>query len=230
MRLIRLLVLAGCLAVPAYAQERMPPIPADKLTDEQKQAQAGCAAAETNAKAAYGGSYGRPIATDCKSSLFDPLLRSPELMLTINAMRDYVQYHPALPCRIRELAIEIAGRDTRSSLVYDSHYQLATRCGLSAAVLKAVADGRRPTGMSDDEATAYDFLDELHRNRSVGDAVYAKAIAEFGERGVIDLTGVYAWYSLWATMHQVATKPPAVPEGCLDNAACKQSISTSDKR
>jgi 4-carboxymuconolactone decarboxylase len=36
----------------------------------------------------------------------------------------------------------------------------------------------------------YQFLDELHRNQSVSDATYARAVNRFGEQGVIDMIGV----------------------------------------
>lgn len=213
MRYSCLLLLVIGLGVPAIAQNRMPAIPPDKLTEEQKKAKAECGAAEANIKKIYGNSYPRPIPTECKGSGWDTALRSPELMLTINAMRDYVEYHPALPPKIREFVIVITARQWNANFMYDTHYEVAIKTGLSAGILRAIAEGQRPTGMSEDEATVYDFFDELHRNRSISDATYARALAKFGEQGVIDLTGVHGWYSLWAMMHQVTSKPAVAPEG-----------------
>ena len=62
--------------------------------------------------------------------------------------------------------------------------------------------------MSEDEAAAYDFSIELHRNRGVSDATYARALAQFGEQGIVDLTGVNGYYSLLAMMMNVARTPP----------------------
>ena len=47
-----------------------------------------------------------------------------------------------------------------------------------------------PTRMADDEEVLYTFCDELHRNQSVSDATYARAVATFGEQGVIDIVGI----------------------------------------
>ena len=44
--------------------------------------------------------------------------------------------------------------------------------------------------MKDDEAAVYDFCIELHRTRKVGDAAVNRALALFGEQGVVDLIGV----------------------------------------
>ena len=49
--------------------------------------------------------------------------------------------------------------------------------------------------MAEDEAAAYDFSIELHQHRSVSDATYARALALFGERGIIDLIGINGYYS-----------------------------------
>jgi len=38
--------------------------------------------------------------------------------------------------------------------------------------------------MPEDQEVIYDFCDEFHRNQSVSDAISAKALAKFGERGI----------------------------------------------
>jgi len=49
--------------------------------------------------------------------------------------------------------------------------------------------------MSDDEGIVYDFCMELHHNKSVSDAIYAKALAKLGEQGVIDMIGINGYYT-----------------------------------
>jgi 4-carboxymuconolactone decarboxylase len=51
---------------------------------------------------------------------------------------------------------------------------------------------------------AYDFSIELHKRRSVSDASYSRALALFGERGIVDLIGVSGYYSFLAMMMNVA--------------------------
>jgi 4-carboxymuconolactone decarboxylase len=206
-----LLFLVVGLGVQVFAQDRMPPIPPDKLTEEQKKAVEAYLAAQANIQKIYGGTYPRPVQMEVGSG-WAQLLRSPELLLTVNAMREYVEYKPALAPRIRELVIMIAGRQTSTDFMWNSHYPVAIKTGISPEILKAIAEGRRPAGMPDDEEVIYDLCDELHRNQSVSDATYAKAIAKFGERGVVDIVGVYGWYSMWAVMNKVWQKPPAEPQ------------------
>ena len=65
--------------------------------------------------------------------------------------------------------------------------------------------------MSIDEECVYDFATELHQNKCVSDATYARALALFGEKGVVDLTAVNGYYTLIAMVLNVART--ALPEG-----------------
>jgi 4-carboxymuconolactone decarboxylase len=198
--------------IPIFAQDRMPPIPPDKMTEEQKKAVEAYLAAQANIKKIYGDTYPRPVQMEVGSG-WEELLRSPELLLTVNAMREYVEYKPALAPRIRELVIMLAGRQSSTDFMWNSHYPVAIKTGISPEILKAIAEGRQPTGMPEDEEVVFEFCDELHRNQSVSDATYAKALAKFGEQGVVDIVGVYGWYSMWALMNKVWQRPPVEPQG-----------------
>ena len=87
LRASRLIALAAvCLfATPLAAQDRMPPIPADQLTEAQKKA------AELFAE-------GRGYAV---RGPFVPLIRSPEVMLRAKAMGDYLRFKSVLEPRTR---------------------------------------------------------------------------------------------------------------------------------
>ena len=64
--------------------------------------------------------------------------------------------------------------------------------------------------MSEDEEIVYDFSTELHKNKRVSDATFARAEKKFGKKGVVDLTGINAYYTLLAMQMNVARyKVPA---------------------
>src|SRR5262249_54005101 len=85
----------GVAGPPSPAQDRMPPIAADKLTDAQKKA------AETFAE-------GRGYAV---RGPFVPLIRSPEVMLRAKAMGDYLRFKSTLGPRLNEMVILITARE-----------------------------------------------------------------------------------------------------------------------
>jgi 4-carboxymuconolactone decarboxylase len=183
------------LAVKAGAQDRMPPIPADKMTDAQRQAVAEFKTARS---------------VDI-SGPFVPLLRSPEVMNRARALGDYLRYKSALPPRLSELVILLTARRWTQQYEWDTHRPLALQGGLSPDIVAAVADGRRPLRMADDEAIVYTLCEELQRNQSVSDETYARALATLGDRGVIDTLGLTGYYTMLAMVMNTARTP--LPDG-----------------
>ena len=65
--------------------------------------------------------------------------------------------------------------------------------------------------MADDEEILYNFCTELHQNKSVSDATYARMLKAFGEQGIIDAIGISGYYTLLAMTLNTARTP--VPGG-----------------
>ena len=193
-RILTLATVSSVLCGPAMAQDRMPPIPADKLTEAQKRA-------VDEFKAARGADLSGP---------FVPMLRSPEVMSRARAMGDYLRFKSALPPRLSEFVILLTARRWTQQYEWNAHASLAAQGGLSADVIKAVAEGRRPEKLAADEEAVYTFCDELQRNQSVSDATYARAVAALGEQGVIDVLGITGYYTMLAmVMNTTRTPLPA---------------------
>jgi 4-carboxymuconolactone decarboxylase len=126
-------------------------------------------------------------------------------------MRAHVQMRSVLAPKFTELVIILTARDWTQQYEWNAHHTLAMKGGLSPDIARAIAEGRRPEKMAEDEAALYDFCMELHRNRSVSDATYARAVAKFGEQGVVDAIGLSGWYTLVAMVLNTARTP--LPEG-----------------
>jgi 4-carboxymuconolactone decarboxylase len=183
------------LASAAMAQDRLPPVPADKMTDAQKQAAA-------QFKANRGQDVFGP---------FVPLLRSPEVMLRTMALGDYLRYKTALGTPLNEFVILITARQFTQHYEWSVHYPIAVQAGVKAEIAKAIAEGRRPLGMSPDQEIAYDFTTELLQNHCVSDPTYARAVARFGEQGTIEMVGVAAYYTYQSMVLNTARTPVTVP-------------------
>jgi len=84
---------------------------------------------------------------------------------------------------------------------------LALKAGLAESIADAVARNERPKGMQPDEELVYDFCTTLHRDRFVSDALFGRAVAAFGEQGVIDLIGVTGYYTMVSMVLNVADVP-----------------------
>ena len=66
-------------------------------------------------------------------------------------------------------------------------------------------------GQLPDESALYDFCTEIHGNHAVSDATYKAALEQFGERGVVELTGLIGHYTT-VSMTLNAFEVP-LPEG-----------------
>jgi 4-carboxymuconolactone decarboxylase len=180
------------------AQTRLPPIPEGSLSDEQ-----------TAAVAEFEQVRG-PL-----SGPWHVLVRSPGMLNPARSLSDYVRFNSSLPPRLSELAILITAREWTSQYEWNAHHGLAMRGGLDPNVAAALAEGRRPEGMAPDESAVYDFCIELHRNRSVSDATYARALELLGEQGIVDMIGLSCWYTLVSMTLNVARIMPENPTQTL---------------
>jgi 4-carboxymuconolactone decarboxylase len=60
----------------------------------------------------------------------------------------------------------------------------------------AIAQGKKPEGMREDQQVMYDFSTELLNNHEVSDTTWSRAVSHFGEEGVIDTEGLLGYYIL----------------------------------
>jgi 4-carboxymuconolactone decarboxylase len=196
LRLRSVLVVAALAAAPfwAGAQDRMPPLPADQLTEEQRQALAEFVAAR-----------GQPTGP------WNVLLRSPELMKRTRGLSDYLRFESALPGYLREFVILMTARQWGQNYEWNAHLPLAVDEGFSAQMAQAIAEGRRPEGMVEEEEILYDFCMELQRNHSVSDRTYERAIERLGEQGVVETVSLVGYYTMISMILNTARTP--LPEG-----------------
>lgn len=187
--LAAILVLCSCSQL--LAQDRMPPIPADKMTDAQQKSAAEFAAARKSAP----------------TGPFSVMLRVPELMDLTFKWRQHVQFRSVLDQRLTELVILVTARDWTQQYEWNAHYPAAMTAGLKPEIAQAIAEGRRPERMADDEAALYDLCTELQRNHSVSNATYARALAKFGEPGIVEATSMAGYYTMLAMVMNTARTP-----------------------
>ncbi len=189
---MRILIAMGALAVAtAYAQDRMPQMPADKMTDVQKKVVADIVAGPR-------GSFVGP---------FVVLLRSPELEDRVQKVGEYLRYKAAIGRRNTEFVILLTARSWSQQFEWGQHAPIAEKEGIQREKIAAIADGRRPPNMTDEEDMLYNFAQELLNNKTVSQPTFDRVKAKFGEPGVVDLTGLMGYYTTLAMIMNVAQTP-----------------------
>ncbi len=194
-RLIPALLAFGALqVVHLSAQDRMPVIPSEKLTEAQKKAIQD---------------YRHLRKQDLAGPPWSVLLRVPDLVVPSLQLRLHNLNNSALGPKLTELSIMIAARQWTNNFEWNAHSPLAQKAGLSPAILAAVAEGRRPEHMAEDEETIYDFCTELLHNQSVSDATYARMLAKFGEAGIVEAASLEGYYTYLSMVMNTARSPLA---------------------
>lgn len=162
----------------ALTGERMAEIPLDKMSAAQR-------------------SIADAIMSGPRKALSGPFnawLRSPELADRLQKVGEYVRFNTSLDKRVNEMAILMTAQTWGSQYEWYAHEPLALKAGLDPAIVAAIGAGRKPDNMKDDEAIVWEFTTQLRRDHGVDDAIYARALEKFGERGIIDLVGVNGYY------------------------------------
>jgi len=175
--------------------DRFKPLTYDKLTPEQKTMVEHLLAGER------GGMNGP----------FNVTLRSPEMGDLAQKFGAQLRFHSSLPNRLNEMAILMTARFWNAQYEWSAHKRSALTAGLNPAVVDAIATGKRPGSMQPDEEIVYNFGDELLRTREVSDGAFKAAVDKFGERGVVDLTGVMGYYCFVSMMLNIDRYP--LPDG-----------------
>jgi 4-carboxymuconolactone decarboxylase len=145
---------------------------------------------------------------------FNIYLRSPEMAELSRPLSDYLRFKAPTPRKLKEIAIMLTARYWGGQYVWYSHRQQALDAGLSPAFIAALAAGERPAGMSADEATTYDFVNQLLATRQVSDTNFRAMATLVGERGIVELVALMGQYT-GLTMLFVVDRYP-VPAGAPD--------------
>lgn len=181
-------------------------IPIDKLTPEQQALTDAIKSGPRAKLASSGASKPGPL-----GGPFNVWLRSPGIGNLVQQLGEEIRFRSSLAGKLNELAILVTARNWTSQYEWVAHHKLALEGGLDPKISDAIAQGQRPTGMDADETLVYEFSSELQQTQGVSDAMHARAVARFGERGVVDLISVNGFYVLVSMCLNVDRTP--VPPG-----------------
>jgi 4-carboxymuconolactone decarboxylase len=205
----RKIAIAALVAASAAAQaaDRFPILTPEQITPEQAKL------VQVLLAGPRGGGDASPEAVNriLKGGPFNAWLRSPDLGDRLQKVGEYIRFNTSLQLRLNEFAILITARHWTSQYEWYAHLPLALKAGLDPKIAADLAMNKRPANMKDDEAAVYDFCTQLHRTKKVSDAAYKRAVALFGEKGVMDLIGVSGYYTAVSMTLNVAEVP--VPAG-----------------
>jgi 4-carboxymuconolactone decarboxylase len=126
----------------------------------------------------------------------------PEILGPIRQLHEQSHVNPRISQKLVHFVIMIVARHWTND-IWTAHEEDSIKEGLGRDTVTALEEGRHPEHMTQDESIAYDFCTELLENKRVSDATYARAVAELGEEGVVQMAvtvGLYSYLSIAVNM------------------------------
>ena len=161
------------------AEPRIPPIPPDERTEEQRELL---------------GSVG----LDTEANIFTTLVRHPKLFRRWLGFSGRLLMRSGLTPRDRELVILRVAWRCQAEYEWGQHVPIARQAGLDDEEIRRVAAGPEAEGWTDDERTLLRAVDELHDDHRIGDTTWSALAARYGTEELIELPMLAGHYALLA--------------------------------
>jgi 4-carboxymuconolactone decarboxylase len=126
---------------------------------------------------------------------FQILIRSPEVCRHLSRLGEYLRWGSSLSPALSELAICLTARHIRANYEWHAHAPLAVEAGVPAAALEAIRTGAAPSFAVKDQALVHRLVTELIDAKRLSDAIFAEAVAAFGEQGLVELGTIVGYYT-----------------------------------
>ena len=127
------------------------------------------------------------------------MVHVPELIKRGEHLRAYLRGdESSLPANIRELGMLVTAREMDCQFIWNAHAAMGRQSGLSDALVNNLRDRNELSGLSEAESTVVEYGREFFRTHKVSQATFDKAMAQFGTRGLVELTTLMGYYSCLA--------------------------------
>jgi 4-carboxymuconolactone decarboxylase len=127
---------------------------------------------------------------------FGVLLHHPPLCERVAALGEQLRFRSDLSGPDRELAILTVGRELEAAYEWYAHEVIGRREGTRPEAIAVVRDRRPTAGLTAREALIIDTVRALYRARRLTRAEFARAEAELGRRGLVELVTLAGYYGL----------------------------------
>jgi 4-carboxymuconolactone decarboxylase len=135
---------------------------------------------------------------------FIALIHNAGLAGAIQQLGEHLRFKSKLPARTLELAVLITARRWTCQHEWYAHEQLARKAGLEAHIIEAIAGGKEPENLSDDDEAVVQFCREAHDTGRVSDEPFNAVVQRYGRDGALELIALSGYYSLMAMVLNTA--------------------------
>ena len=127
------------------------------------------------------------------------MLNVPEVLKRGEHLRAYLRGDgSSLPRPIIELAMLVTARENNCQFIWNAHAAAGRDAGLNDDLVDNLRDRKDLPALSPQEQAVVEYGREFFRTRTVSQATFDNAIAQFGARGLAELTSLMGYYALLA--------------------------------
>jgi 4-carboxymuconolactone decarboxylase len=127
-------------------------------------------------------------------------LHSPELSRRSRPVNHYLRFEAGLGGRVRELAILATARELDSQFEWAAHEGEARRKGIAPELIDTVHYRHRLEAVAEEDAIIIALAREILGGRRVSSETYARCLAHFGRRALVDLVALMGNYAATAAL------------------------------
>jgi len=127
-------------------------------------------------------------------------LHSPELARHTRPLNHYLRQEAGLGGRLRELAILVTARELDSQFEWAAHEAEARREGVAPEIIETIRHRRDTSHLNEADAVVIELGREMFTARKVSSATFARALALFGRRKLVDLVALMGNYAATAAL------------------------------
>jgi len=138
---------------------------------------------------------------------FHVLLESPELASLTQSLGAFCRYRSQFRPFLSELMVLITAAHWEAAFEFAVHAREAAKAGVPETIIEDLRAHRAPDLTDPDAKLVYEFAASFFATRDVPDALFEKAIAQFGRRGVVEMAGILGYYSSLAILLRVFRVP-----------------------
>ena len=138
-------------------------------------------------------------------------LHSPVIAEHAQGLVNYFRHDSELDKQVQEIAILVTARAHDSEFEWAAHVEAARKTGVSEETISAIQNRIPTTLLSKRDALIVDTGRQLFAERRINDGLYARALAHFGAKGLVELISFMAMYA--GTAYLLAAFDMQLPPG-----------------
>jgi 4-carboxymuconolactone decarboxylase len=127
---------------------------------------------------------------------FNAFMHAPDLGGKLAELGATLRFGTSLERRLTEIAIITVGARWKAEFEWWAHARMASRHGVSDAVIEAIGRGDNPPFDAEDEIIVYDIARSLATRGYVPQRGYDRGLALLGDTGMVELVTLCGYYTL----------------------------------